>query len=335
MDNRKGKAEHRNRLGKDNDIKQSASPFFRLVLFLSDSLPSQVVTTWYVDLATRFLKSNSTFLLARSAMATSSVISPFQSTLQLLKFSTPTETYVSPYSVQPLPSATCNDSNSSMIWETKNGSGVVHASTVPMIGTEQDSNSGMKCRDRCKGFTENTNFKIGSISSLSISTANTEQSIDQCLDYALGNSSDNGLDSIDVLSRSRFEPNHGIAQPSTWNTSATDTMDNNTLSYGLSMPKDACRTSWSSISIGLAIRGRKSVVLDGEKYWIVEWERSYIHESETFGVHWNLFVDHEAKTSMLESKHLEVSKRKPGRLRKSASSRFSKRSTTMKSRKPS
>ncbi len=32
------------------------------------------------------------------------------------------------------------------------------------------------------------------------------------------------------------------------------------------MPKDACKTLWASINIDLAIRGRKSIVLDGEKY---------------------------------------------------------------------
>jgi len=204
-----------------------------------------------------------------------------------------------------------------------------------MIGTKQNSNSGTKCRDRCKGFTENTDFKIGSISSLLISTVNAKQFINQCLNYSLGKSIDNGLNSIDILSRSWFEPNQGIARSLTWNTLATNTMNNNTLFYELLMPKDACRTSWASISINLAIRERKSVVLDDEKYWIMEWKRSYIHESETFDVHWNLFVDHEVKTFMLKSKHLEVNKRKLGRPRKSASSRFFKRSTTMKSRKPS
>lgn len=80
-------------------------------------------------------------------MTTPSVISPVQSTLQSLKFSIPTETYVSPYSVQPVPSAILNDDNSSVIWEAKNGS-VAHASTFPMTCTKQDDNNGAICRDR-------------------------------------------------------------------------------------------------------------------------------------------------------------------------------------------
>ncbi len=142
------------------------------------------------------------------------------------------------------------------------------------------------------------------------------------------------MDSIDILSQSRSQPDQENVQPLTWSTLATDTMDNNAPSYEFPIPKDGWRTPWASVNIGLAIKERNPIVLDGEKYWIVEWERSYIHESETFGVHWDLFVDHEAKTFMLESKHPEVSKRKPGRPRKSAASRFSKRSTTSNSRKP-
>lgn len=189
-------------------------------------------------------------------------------------------------------------------------------------------------RSNAENFTKDTDFAIGSSASLLTDIVSAERSVDQCPSYSSGHSSGNELDSSNVLSLSRSEVHQEIVQPLAWNTLATDTMDNDALSYEFPMPKDAWRTPRSSVNIGLVIRERKPIVLDGEKYWIVEWERSYIHESETFGVHWDLFVDHEIKTSMLESKHPEVSKRKPGRPRKSASSRFSKRSTTLKSRKP-
>lgn len=169
---------------------------------------------------------------------------------------------------------------------------------------------------------------------MSTSIVSAEQSVDQYPSYGSGNLDDNPLDSIDILSQSRSEPDQENMQPLAWDTLGTDMMDNDAQSHKFPMPKDAWTTPWSSVNIGLAIKERKPVVLDGERYWIVEWERSYIHESETFGVHWDLFVDHEAKTSMLESKHSEVSKRKPGRPRKSAASRFSKRSAVLKSRKP-
>jgi len=220
-----------------------------------------------------------------------------------------------------------------VVGEAKHGSNAIHASTIPITCTELYRNSGTMCQNDVEGL-HNTDFATDSSAFQSTSIVSAEQSMDQCPAYGLDNPSDNVLDSIDILSQSRSEPDQDNVEPLAWNTLATDTTDHDALSYGFPMPKDAWRTSWPSVNIGLAIKERKPIVLDGEKYWIVEWERSYIHESETFGVHWDLFVDHEAKISKMESKHSEVSKRKPGRPRKSASSRFSKRSTILKSRKP-
>ncbi len=71
-----------------------------------------------------------------------------------------------------------------------------------MIDTKQDSNSDTKCRNRCKEFIENTNFKIESIFSLLINTINAKQFINQCLNYSLKKSIDNELNNIDILFRS-------------------------------------------------------------------------------------------------------------------------------------
>ncbi len=79
-----------------------------------------------------------------------------------------------------------------------------------MINTKQNNNSDTKCRNRCKEFIENTNFKIESIFSLLISTINVKQFINQCLNYSLKKSIDNELNNIDILFRFRFKFNQEI-----------------------------------------------------------------------------------------------------------------------------
>ncbi len=69
-----------------------------------------------------------------------------------------------------------------------------------MINIKQNNNSDTKCRNRCKEFTKNIDFKIESIFSLLTSTINAKQFINQCLNYNLKKSINSELNNIDILS---------------------------------------------------------------------------------------------------------------------------------------
>ena len=81
------------------------------------------------------------------------------------------------------------------------------------------------------------------------------------LQYAGHNSADSsdkdGPDSIDILSASHYEP-------------ASHWTENNPLLHGYPLLNSMGEKPWPSMNIGIAIRDKEPVVLNGERFWLVE-----------------------------------------------------------------